>query len=344
MEITAGNIIKLWSQYPELKEEFNKFNEFAMVMELGGQEREEIIKKYPLLTYEEEIKKKRKKKHMQESQKQNSQEMATANITKIDRYHWLCQHERGKYAEINKHEMVIDHEYQRRANERRILAITKNWSWVAFGTIAITKRNSKYYVLDGQHRVMAAMRRSDVEELPCMVFELNGIEEEALAFIMLNKERKPPISIDTFQAEVATKNPAALLVKDLCEKANRVIGRAANAGTVQCTGALLQYAAKNPEVLKRLWPLLMKFFEGRIFHERLVKGFMYLELYLENNSLTEKKLTERVLQIGWDKLYKACGDYQALTGKGGEKVWAQGMLIAINAKGKEKFKLRTDSY
>ena len=101
------------------------------------------------------------------------------NKTKIDRYKWTVKDETGEIRQLNKSVLKVDHEYQRNASERKVLALANSWSWVACGAIVVGQRDSTYWVIDGQHRVLAARRRADIEMLPCLIFQSDGVASEA---------------------------------------------------------------------------------------------------------------------------------------------------------------------
>jgi hypothetical protein len=93
-----------------------------------------------------------------------------SQLSKVERYGWEMKDEPGELMHVDKKRLRIDHEYQRSANEVKVTEITKRFSWLALGAIVVVRRGDAYYVVDGQHRVMAAMRRTDIATLPCVVF------------------------------------------------------------------------------------------------------------------------------------------------------------------------------
>ena len=119
--------------------------------------------------------------------------MPNIKKTKMDnirKYGWKVIDKPGEFYLIPKKDLFVDQEYQRmKINEQRINKFASNWSWIKCGVLTIAIRNDQWYVVDGQHRKLAADKRSDIKHLPCMVFELNDISEEAEAFVSINSSK-----------------------------------------------------------------------------------------------------------------------------------------------------------
>jgi len=87
-------------------------------------------------------------------------EMATTfgnqskTLTKVDRYGWTIKDQPGFMKEINKSLLNVDMQYQRHANKSKVLTISSEWSWIACGVVVVAFRDGKYWVMDGQHRVI----------------------------------------------------------------------------------------------------------------------------------------------------------------------------------------------
>ena len=105
------------------------------------------------------------------------------NITKVERYNWKMQDSPGALRMVKKGDLQVDHTYQRNANEMKLIAIAKDWSWIACGAIVVADREGVLFVVDGQHRVLAARKRSDIAELPCLVFKTHEAKQEAKGFL-----------------------------------------------------------------------------------------------------------------------------------------------------------------
>lgn len=111
-------------------------------------------------------------------------------------------------------ELMVDHSYQRAADQRAIDAIAKSWDWRLCAPLTVSRRGAPpaFYVIDGQHRLEAARMRGDIQYLPCIISSFETIEEEAGLFVKVNRKRRPPNALETFKAEVAAGDEKALQI------------------------------------------------------------------------------------------------------------------------------------
>lgn len=257
------------------------------------------------------------------------------SVDKVARYQWKLRDRPGDQLWIPKEQLLVDHGYQRTANDKKIIQIASNWSWVACGSITAARRSEdgagRLYVVDGQHRVLAAQRRSDIRTMPCLVFEIDGVNEEATGFLAANTLRKPLDGVAKFRALVMTGDREALFVKGLVDISGRTVAPNTNAGTIACVTALMAYARRYSRELERIWSLLIRLCEGRGFHERIMRGLCFIESHLpEGESITRTRWANKIEQIGFDELLNSAARASSFYSRGGDKIWAEGMLQAIN--------------
>src|SRR4051812_44439221 len=114
-----------------------------------------------------------------------SQELAPSpngrSVSKVEKFGWIIVDKRGVAMDIPKCSLHVDKSYQRDAlGSSKILRIAREWSWIACGRLIVGIRpDGSYVVIDGQHRKLAADKRSDIADLPCEVFEVLGPSQEA---------------------------------------------------------------------------------------------------------------------------------------------------------------------
>lgn len=135
--------------------------------------------------------------------------------------------------------LSVDHDYQRmiegRKSQRLIADIAENWDWQLCGPLIVSRRGSDgvadigYFIIDGQHRHAAAELRADVPKLPCIVYDFDSIEYEALCFVKINSARQPISKIDQFHARIAAKEELAIKIKKAVTDAGLVVTRYADA-------------------------------------------------------------------------------------------------------------------
>jgi len=260
---------------------------------------------------------------------------------KIERYKWTMTNEPGELQWIDKKYLNVDLDYQRDPNSNKIMELAKAWNWIACGVIIVGKRNNKYWAIDGQHRVIAAKKRSDIKELPCIVFKSSNQVEEARGFVASNSNRKPVMAIDKFRALLVAKDENALFVKETLDKAKiSVSKRAIKTHEVKCVALLQTLAASNRDNFVITINFASRFCNGFVpISDRILKGLSYIDLHVDNG-LKNKRLTDRLNIIGPIKIVAQIDKAVNYMGKTGARVFARGILDGANIGLAEKYKFR----
>jgi len=257
--------------------------------------------------------------------------------TKIDRYKWIIKNKQGELKWLNKDSLAVDESYQRSASRAKVLRIAREWSWIACGVISVAKRASGFFVIDGQHRVLAARNRADIDDLPCVVFDSDGAEKEARAFLDTNKNRKAMTSIESFKAMTIAMEPVAIFVKETLEKNSITISTSASRPLeFKSLTFAIKTAKEAPEIFVELFDLIGKLCVACPIRERVAGGLFYLA---KKGFFQKKGFKDRVLKIGHEALFQAANKAAAYFAAGGEKVWASGILDTINKSLRVKFEL-----
>lgn len=253
-------------------------------------------------------------------------------VDKVSRYGWTIKDEPGEMRTLNKHAIVVDRAYQRDLNEAKVLDIAGEWSWIACGAIVVGDRNGTYYAIDGQHRLAAAMRRSDIKSLPCLIFRTEEVKAEARGFIDLNTKRKP-ISIHAkHRAMCAAGDEVALFV---LEETNRlgvtVKPDKPGAGELDCVGWCLRAAQVDRAAFTTVLDLAAKLARAdeAPITKKLLDGLMYLHKNC-GDGLGDARLRSRIVKVGAVTLDTAARKAAMYFGEGGARIWAGGMLNEIN--------------
>lgn len=253
-------------------------------------------------------------------------------VSKIDRYKWKVKDRKGRFAYITKGLLKFDHEHYQRADisDHKVLDIAAGWSWVACGCLLVANRNGLYFVMDGQYRTLAALKRSDIGDLPCMVFEVEDVKEEAHGFLNANGQRKPVTSRDKFKALITTEDPHAVFVQDLLNNSRRGISNSNNR-SARCLSNLIKWSSTKPDVLRRMWPVIDEICGEHTVHVHIVEGLMHLEMQMDpRESLAAPRWRQRLRDIGLSELLDSAHKAQGFRGKGGGKVFAEGILERLN--------------
>ena len=261
----------------------------------------------------------------------NDEINASNGMTKVEQYKWLMTGKPGDLVYLAKSALQIDHSYQRNAKNSRVLRLAKRWNWLACGVLTVAMRGGRYYVVDGQHRLMAALKRSDIESLPCLVFESAEMRDEAVAFRDANKERRPITTFEQWNAELVAQDEPTVFTHAIIMKAGRIPSNTAGPTTVRCLGALVAAARNTRKELEVVWPLVVQVCHGNVLHERVLGALMYLECNLvDGQSVVDKRWREKILRLGFKGIQDASQRAAAFYSKGGTKIWALGVMQELN--------------
>jgi hypothetical protein len=149
---------------------------------------------------------------------------------------------------IHLDRLTIDTKYQRatdnEASRGLIVHIADKFDWRLCAPLVVSRRSDDTLVIiDGQHRWLAARRRSDIPDLPCCVFRYENMQEEARMFILANRSRRPINRLDDYYAAVAAEDEDSLEIQQLVTDAGLKVTRKAcpggpPAGEIAFTGSI----------------------------------------------------------------------------------------------------------
>lgn len=132
----------------------------------------------------------------------------------------------GELQWIRLDELFIDRQYQRHVLERgkrNIKAMVQEFSWALFGALVIGRRGlTRYAVIDGQHRAIAAALRGDIAKVPCIVLQ-GGQQQEARAFSAINSNVTRIHPLQAFRASVVAGDHDSLATVRVVEAAGAKI-------------------------------------------------------------------------------------------------------------------------
>lgn len=153
----------------------------------------------------------------------------------------------GKFEMIDPTTILVDHQYQRQEKPGLIDAIASNPKWEVFGVIVCftRERNGRkaVYCVDGQQRIRGVARsEAPPKAVPCILFELTGVREEAEVFVRINEYRKALSALEKHTGKIVAKDPAALTIEKVADRCGYTIGNSfdkySDARTVQAIGTL----------------------------------------------------------------------------------------------------------
>jgi hypothetical protein len=254
-------------------------------------------------------------------------------MDKVQRYKWADLKNPGEFAMIAKEELHVDHSYQRdKINEGRVNEVASNWDWVMCGALSVSERDGQWFVMDGQHRKLAADKRSDIKELPCMVFALESQQKEAGAFVGLNSQKTAVSGIDKFKAMIVAGDKSAIGLNAVLQSTGHKASSTSSTKGVACLLCLWKLFKRDEAQFKSLWPLLADMCTGTTIVDGLVRGIWGCELKANEKklSLTNPPLRTALIQVGGAVLAAEIRREVGIVGRGGERVESAAVLKWIN--------------
>lgn len=252
------------------------------------------------------------------------------SVDKAKKFGWTTVDEPGIPFLADKNKLHICTTYQRTfINEQRVLALAAEWSWLACGSLIVSERDGKFWVIDGQHRAIAAMRRSDITELPTLVFRLTSEEEEAKAFYRVNCVRGSVSAYDKLRAQVAYHDPLAVDSIALMEQEGYKPSQSESAHSIRCIAAFLSVMKSDRGVLLKVWPLIAQLHDGLMIRKKVFQALVYIA---KNGSddVTAPAWRERVLRHGLNTISDAIDRGNMLYSGKGARISAIATLEIIN--------------
>lgn len=253
-------------------------------------------------------------------------------IEKIKRYGWTMKDAPGTLQMLHKSVLSVHPAYQRDLNELKSRQVAAAWSWVGCGALVVGRRSGDFWVIDGQHRLMAAKLRSDIALLPCVVFDTEDVKQEARGFIDLNTGRKPIGSLARHKALLSAGDGVAVLVQEACDALDLTMKRSATkAGEIEAVTWCTRRAAESAEAFVQVLTLAAELSraDGTSIKERVLDGLWFLNQRVEGG-LQNHRMNKRLREKGARALLEAANRAAVFYVAGGGLVWAKGILAELN--------------
>ncbi len=267
---------------------------------------------------------------------------ANADRKKIDEKSWVSLDKIGEFAWIDKEHLRVETDYQRESTTAKVQGIARAWSWPSCGALVVGRRpDGTLVVMDGAHRLSAAMRRADVQQLPCMIFDVRSVAAEAASFVSVNTARKPMAAIDVHRAAVVAGVEKSVAIQRLCDEIGIEIAATGKKNVLSAksiallTELLRQRPVRFPYVLSFVAGMYARR-ENKCLSDRVIATADFLDRRI-SEGLDDRRLRERIESVGVDGIVRACRVSTELHGKGGVNVWSLGVLVEINKGLRNKF-------
>lgn len=188
-------------------------------------------------------------------------------------------------------------EYQRPLQESRIKKMSQEFNEDLLGTIVVSRRDHRHYVIDGMHRVVLC-RLKNINYIQAVIHVGLTEEEEAELFVRLNQSRKGVTKAEVFDAALVAKNPRALMIKDIVEKNDYKLGKATGNYTIAAYAALefivkkygIEHLDRTLGLIKKIW-----FGQTQSTNAFLIKGVAaFIHIYQDENAYADAKFVKQL--------------------------------------------------
>lgn len=254
-----------------------------------------------------------------------------AGVSKREKFNWKPLDAEGELQWVDKAKLYVDHTYQRDVQgQQKVNKIASAWSWPLCGVIIVNRRaDGTWAVIDGQHRVLAALKRDDIPELPCIVFALPGIKEEAAAFQGANTMKSAMKATDNHRASVVAENPVAQKVNSLLVAHGYSVTPASNVPhTTKAVATITKAVKDNPMLAEKALAAAVDVCAGEALTQQLFRGLY--SAAKKDPRVLEAQYTRRFKEMGQAVICNEIKRHKALTGLGGEAVEAAAILKLAN--------------
>jgi len=264
-----------------------------------------------------------------------SLELLGGGMSKVDRYKWTMKNTKGTFLEIPKNMLLVDASYQRSIRQDgNIAKMTSDWNWISCGTLTVADRNGVFYVIDGQHRKLAADRRSDIKDLPCMVFASTDHKCEAEAFVDVNQHRASVKRVDQFRASVVCDDVDAIYLNETIKNAGMSVSSSGSKGVIGCIGALAEMVKQDRSEFDLVFPLLRAMHSETEIYAVVAKGVwgVAMEMKASGKHITSEPTNSKLIRIGGKAVRSEIQRLSIECGKSGNTVFKMAVLKCLKMK------------
>lgn len=257
------------------------------------------------------------------------------SVDKAAKFGWIVRDKRGRFERIPKGALQVDNDedgYQRDLTSERATTMARAWSWAAAGCLIVARRaDGSLWVIDGQHRLHAAMVSSHIRDLDCLVWDIDDRTWEAEVFLLIQKHRAPVTAHHKFRNLRMQGDAIALAADALARKIGRIIRPGGDSQSIDCVDNWMRRIKMDQAAMTAIAPLLSRLCAGRRLDRHLLDGLFYLECQLRKHgqSLAEPFWAGRLDAVGADTLLKRGQMMRDAEGKVGEKTTARGFYKAL---------------
>ena len=227
--------------------------------------------------------------------------------------------------------LVSNQDYQRNLSTSHIRRTVESFDIYQVNPVKVSRRDGINYVFNGQHTIEIIAAVSNSRETPvwCMVYDSMDYEMEADVFANQQKCVKPLVPYEIFMANLEAGNDMQLIIKDLVESYDLVIGATRGVNTI-CAVSSLEYIYEKYgfHVLDRALRLAVSTWEGdpNSLSSNMLKGIARLVVAF-GDSLRDDLFKDKVGMYSAREITRTAKERAS-----GSMGYAEALLLAYNKK------------
>lgn len=231
-------------------------------------------------------------------------------------------------------QMKINPQAQRALNEAWANKLADEFNPDLMGFVHVSHRDGWYYVIDGQHRVKAAIifLGDSSQQVQCHVYEGLTNEQEAQLFLELNNTRtQGPMS----KYKVALNGPSNKYpdehdVERICRSLDLRVGLDKNCEEIGCISALLGvYRKHGPASFSFAMRVIRDAYGFDGFKRQTISALALIKDRY-GDKIVEDKLVDRLSKTGIVELNRSAKSMKEATGNPADQCYAHSMIQFYN--------------
>lgn len=250
----------------------------------------------------------------------------------------------GQFMIIDINRLVISSTYQRDIKSVNVKQIVENFTPDQFGAIKVARRESKgqYYIIDGQHRAMAAQMLG-IGQVPCLLVTSEGEPVEARIF-KNQINRKNPNAFYIFKAAVAAGSPLECEINDWLSVVDIGLSASNKARCISFVSGLIRRWKRDSRACKDAIKTLLLIDSHVPLNGEVHAGLWYLEM----NGIDTSKGVDKIKLSGGIQVLKGIAaatkaELKLASGsQSNPRLWASAIVKMIN-KGRSTNKIKMPS-
>jgi len=231
--------------------------------------------------------------------------------------YYLPKHRVDHGIPVRVGDLRTDDKAQRTLNQQRAKSIADNMVREAIGTIIVSQRaNGDMYIVDGMHRWYACQLK-DIKELIAEVHHGLNQQEEAILFLIKNRESNKPRALDEYNIGLTAKLPLFVDTENALANCKLSMG-STGPNTIGAVSGVLRITdlyghttlERTLKVAERAWGRTKETWDGM-----LLGGIgMFIGKHGDNEKMNDKDLADR---IGKEVAHKWRANVTSLASMGG---------------------------